>query len=100
MTKGEASGAMLAKLAFNGYHVTWWSHETRNVQTNDYPTVISVMSMGWAQNNEPFPDAKTFAEDLYNVFGDCVGMVKDNAGNVLLDNMMEMNDLNAEMSRY
>lgn len=91
---------MIAKLAFNGYIVTWWSHETRLVETTEYPTVASVMAMGWGQKNEPFPDVESFAEDLYNVYGDCVGLVKDNAGNVLLDNQVEMNDLNAEMSRW
>lgn len=90
----------MAKLAFNGYHVTYWNHETRRVEKQSFATTKEVMNRGWEKHGEPFPSPEVFAEDLFNVFGDCVGEIVDNAGVVLLNNLVEMNDLNTEMSRY
>ena len=88
------------KLSFNGFHVTYWNHETRCVEEQHFPTYDSVMDRGWRKSGEPFPSAETFAEDLFNVYGDHVGKIVDNAGNVLLDDMAEMQVLEEEMHRY
>jgi hypothetical protein len=91
---------VLAKLTFNGFHVTYWNHETRMVEEQHFPTYDSVMDRGWRKAGEPFPSAETFAEDLFNVYGDHVGKVVDNAGNVLLDRMSEMQALEEEPHHY
>lgn len=84
------SSAILAKLAFNGFHVTYYDHEERIVRTQSFPTVDTVLARKFTLDE--FPSAEDFAEDLFNVFGDVVGMVKDNNEVVLLDNMEGMND--------
>lgn len=85
--------AVYSKLAFNGYQVTYWNHETRCIEEKSYPAYESVMDRGWGKNNEPFPSPEEFAEDLFNVYGDCVGKILDNAGHVLYDKMQEMFDM-------
>jgi hypothetical protein len=94
------ANALYDKLSFNGYHVTVWNHETRTVEEHKFPTYDSVMDRGWRTSGDPFPSAETFAEDLFDVYGDCVGKIVDNVGNVLYDKMSEMRELEDEMSRY
>ena len=79
------------KLSFNGFNVTVWNHETRCVEEKQFPTYDSVIARGFTKDGDAFPDAETFAEGLFNVYGDQVGMIKDNLGNVLLDDMVQMN---------
>lgn len=84
------------KLAFNGFHVTFWNHESRIIQEQHFPTAAKVHARGF----EEIPSAESFAEDLFDVYGDCVGKIVDNSGTVLYDNMQEMRDLEEEMSRW
>lgn len=84
--------AVYSKLAFNGYHVTFWNHETHTIEEKIYPTYDSVMARGWGKYNEPFPSPEDFAEDLFNVYGDCVGKITDTQGHILYDKMQEMFD--------
>ena len=88
----------MAKLSFNGYHVTFFNHEGRTINEQNFPTYESVVERGFTKDGSAFPDARTFAEDLFNVYGDFVGMIKDNAGYILLDKMQEMLDLEREVS--
>lgn len=94
------SNELFNKLAFNGFHVTYYNHESRVVEKKIFPTYDSVMDRGWRESGEPFPTAQIFAEDLFDVFGDVVGEVKDNAGNVLYDNMLEMNEAYESISNW
>lgn len=73
---------------FNGYHVTFWDHETRDIEEHHFPNGIDILKRGFTEDG--FPDAETFAEDLYEIFGDRVGTIKDNDGKVLLDRHTEM----------
>ena len=87
------SEPILAKLAFNGYNVTYHNHESRNIEEDKYPTVQSVLNRKFSP--EEFPSAEDFAEDLYRVFGDTVGVITDNDGVVLYENMKEMKEMAA-----
>lgn len=40
------SDALLEKLKFNGYHVTFLNHEGREIEKNHYPTAKSVLKRG------------------------------------------------------
>jgi hypothetical protein len=86
------------KLQFSGFCVTFYNHESRIIEHQNFPTVESVLARKFTLAE--FPSAEDFAEDLFNVYGDCVGKVTDNAGNVLFDNMDEMNDLYESMNNY
>jgi len=83
--------ALQNKLAFNRFHVTFYNHESRVIEKQSFPTVEKVLARKFTL--EEFPDAKTFAENLFDVFGDVVGMIKDNRDNVLYNNMEEMQDI-------
>jgi hypothetical protein len=91
------NNTLINKLAFNGFHVTVWDHEQRQITNLSYPDISDITSLGW---NESFPDAAELAEGLFDVYGDCVGMITDNSGQVLYDNMEAMNNIHAEMSTY
>lgn len=92
------SDALIAKLAFNGYHVTFFNHEGRFIDENHYPTSESILSRGFEADE--FPTAEEFVEEMYRIYGDTVGMITDNMGVVLYDNMLEMNrQLNDPMFR-
>lgn len=82
---------------FNGFHVTFYNHETRRIEQKDFPTVQSVTDRGF---DDGFPDARGFADDLFDVFGDTVGQVTDNDGKVLYDNMAEMQDVLESMAGW
>jgi hypothetical protein len=81
ITRRKKEGAM-----FSGYVVTYWNHEMRKVQTDRYETVAQVLDRGF----EELPDAEELADDLYEVFGDAVGLVTDLEGAVLLDRQSRM----------
>lgn len=82
---------------FNGFHVIFYNHETRRIEQQDFPTVKSVTDRGF---EDGFPEAKEFAADLFDVFGDTVGSVKDNDGAVLYDNMKEMQSIFESMTDW
>jgi hypothetical protein len=84
------------KLAFNGYHVVYWNHETRLCESQSFPTYASVMERGWGTGQKCFPTPEEFAEALFDVYGDCVGGISDNNQNVLYDNMETMFELSNE----
>lgn len=75
-----------AESAFNGYHVTFYNHETRQIDSESFASVEEVMERDF----EAFPSASKLADDLYHVFADVVGRITDNDGNVLYDNMKAM----------
>lgn len=85
---GIQSNPILNKLAFNGFHVTVWDHETREIRVDAFPTMESVRKRGF--QDAEFPDAEDFAEGLYNVFGDRVGQIKDNDGRTIYDDWEAM----------
>jgi len=80
--------AMMNKLSFNGFHGQVWDHEQRFVEEFSYPTIESIEARGFTDG---FPNVYDFVDGLYDIYGDCVGIVKDNEGNILYDNMDEMN---------
>jgi len=86
--------AMLNKLSFNGFHGKVWDHELRFVEDFSFPTPESIEARGFTDG---FPNVYDFVDSLYDGYGDCVGIVKDNAGNVLYDNMSEMNRYNDDI---
>lgn len=81
------------KLAFNGFHVVYWNHETRRIEYKEFPTYQSVMDRKF----EEIPSAEVFATDLFDVFGDCVGSITDNRGVILYNNLAEMRQIELDM---
>lgn len=79
--------SMLNKLSFNGFHGEYYDHEERFTREFHFPTTESIEARGFTDG---FPNVYDFVDGLYDVYGDCVGIVKDNAGNVLYDNVAEM----------
>jgi hypothetical protein len=77
---------------FDGFVVEFWDNKTRRIETESFPTRESVLARGFCSEGEEFPDAETFAEDLYEIFGHRVGTVKDNQGRLLLNRREEMLD--------
>lgn len=81
-------------MSFNGYIVTFFNHETQDTETEKFLTKESVMERGF----EEFPDAETFAENLFQIYGDYVKEVVDNDGSVLFENEEQYNEVVAEWS--
>lgn len=77
------------KDGFAGYVVTHWNHEIRAIAIDRYETVEQVLDRGF----DTLPDPEELADDLYEVYGDAVGLITDLAGTVLLDRR-------ARMARY
>lgn len=85
------------RLVFNGFMVVYFDHERRSIEADHFPTADSVKARGFTDG---FPDAREFADDLYNVFGDVVGSITDNDGVVLLDDMEQMREAHHIMDNW
>jgi hypothetical protein len=89
------SDPLYNKLAFNGFVVLWWNHNTRTLETNRL-TQDSLVARGF----DGIPSIKELVQDLYEVYGDVVGKVSSFDNVVLYDNMVEMLAIEKEMSIY
>ncbi len=69
-----------------GYVVTHWNHEIRAIVTDRYETVDQVLDRDF----DTLPDPDEITDDLYEVYGDAVGLNTDLAGAVLLDRRARM----------
>ena len=85
------------KVRFNGFHVTYFNHERNVIDQQSFPDAKDVEARGFTDG---FPDARSFAEDLYNVFGDEVGLVVDNAGAILYDKRADMHRTYDELNNW
>lgn len=88
------SQAVYNKLQFNGFHVMFYNHESRELENQHFPTADHVLARGF---DDGFPSVQEFVDDLFDVFGDCVGKVLDNNDVVLYDNWAEMYELYQSM---
>lgn len=66
---------------FNGFHVEFWSIKSRRIEEDHFTTVDAVLKRGF----DVIPTIEELADGLYEVYGDTVGLIKDNDGKVLLD---------------
>jgi len=90
--------AIISLLDFNGWHVTFYNHEQRSIDLFDYFTVEEVRARGWQYNQ--FPTLEEFIDGLFESWGDVVGRVDDNLGNLLYSNMEEIMEVYHDVNDY
>ena len=70
---------------FNGYVVSFWNHETRDIQTAFYDEAAIIKAFHTGQ----VPKVSDVVEDLFEIYGDRVRTVRDFDGTLLYANFAE-----------